>query len=181
MGERKIYAFLGLIYLFTFIFIFEPPCVYSPFHIRTPVFQHRALLEYMIYIYIYIIYMCVCMYLRVCIYESLVRPGLLQHVEDKLTFEVAVWAPSQYKDHLSQLWGFVLSLIWGSLYCSFLQKINLAHKPTDARYRFHAWVKWVTIGLGNGLLTIRRQAITWTITILYTVEPTEINCSEVSK
>ena len=40
-------------------------------------------------------------------------------------------------------------------------------------------VNWVSIGLGNGLLSVRRQAITWTNADLLSIEPLVTNFSEI--
>ena len=45
--------------------------------------------------------------------------------------------------------------------------------------RIYASVNWISIGLGNGLSSIRHQATTWTNAYLFSIEPIGTNSSEI--
>ena len=59
--------------------------------------------------------------------------------------------------------------------CGFLLE-NLTHLPWC---RIYLSVNWISIGSGNGLSPIRRQAITWTNAHLLSIGPWGTNCSEI--
>ena len=49
----------------------------------------------------------------------------------------------------------------------------------SSEYRIYALVNWASIGLGNGLLPVRRQAITWTNADLVLKGTLRTNLSEI--